>query len=180
MSKYHADEQQLQKLQTGNEQEWKAFYEDIRQPFRLFFLKKTQLDVPAVTELLHEAMVIFHRKVTSGSLQAPLSSKLSTFLIGIGKILARKKALNQKYDWEDDIPEEAVQPEIDQQQEREANARLVDQLLAKIGSPCNEILELFFIKGFAVDAVMETMGLPSEGATRKKKFDCLKKMRSLL
>ena len=180
MSKYHADEQLLQLLMTGEDQHWKTFYDDVRQPFRLFFLKSSSFSAENATELLHEAMVIFHRKVTSGGLQAPLDSRLRTYLIGIGKILARKKNQHLKDNWESDIPDSAIIPDIERHEESRANAVLADQLLQKIGDPCKTILELFFIKGFAVDAVMTALELPSEGATRKKKFDCLKKMRTLI
>lgn len=180
MSKYQADEQRLQLLATGEDHHWKAFYDDIRQPFRLFFLKNSSFSAEDATELLHEAMVIFHRKVMSGGLQPPLESRLKTFLIGIGKILARKKDKSLVTSWENEIPDSAIEPAIERHEASQANAALVDQLLRQIGEPCNRILELFYIKGFAVDAVMSELNLPSEGATRKKKFDCLKKMRTLI
>lgn len=180
MSKYQAEEQWLAQLQTGDDQHWKAFYEEVRQAFRLFFIKKTSLSMEEASELLHEAMVIFHRKVMSGGLQAPLESKLSTYLIGIGKILARKKEISKADQWDTEIPDPGVAPDVERYENSKANAVLVDRLLQKIGQPCRQLLELFYIKGYAIDAVMTTLDLPSEGATRKKKFDCLKKMRTLI
>ncbi|MCB0572745.1 MAG: sigma-70 family RNA polymerase sigma factor, partial [Phaeodactylibacter sp.] len=59
-------------------------------------------------------------------------------------------------------------------------AELVRRLLDKIGEPCKRLLELIFVHGYVMDAVAEELELPSAGAARKRKFDCLKKMRDLI
>ena len=180
MSKYQADENRLALLRQGKESEWQAIYDDIREPFRLFFLKNARLEAEQVIELYQEVMVIFHRKVLRGKLTAPLQSALKTYLIGIGKMLYLKKS-GQKIDaWIDEIPDQAILPEVEERADQTEQAALVRRLLDQIGDPCKQLLTLVYIKGYVMDAVAKEMDFPSEGAVRKRKFDCLKKMRTMI
>ena len=114
MGKYKEDEERLSRLQKGDQQEWKRFYEDLRDPFRLFFLKGGTLDADEATALFQQAMVIFHQKVISGSLKPPLKSTLKTYLFGIGKLLFLKNG-GKADGWVEEIPDQAVLPEIEKQ-----------------------------------------------------------------
>ncbi|MCB0585801.1 MAG: sigma-70 family RNA polymerase sigma factor [Phaeodactylibacter sp.] len=179
MSKYPDDDRRLQKLAAGQGQEWKSLYDEMRSPFRLFFIKYGAMPPEAALELYQEAMVVLYRNVVNGKLQPPLASTLKTYLFGIGKILLKKKD-NTTGDWGDDIPELPVAPEVESQQEQKAKAELVRRLLDKVGEACRQVLELAFLKGYVMEAIAEELGLPSAGAARKRKHDCLKKLRELL
>lgn len=180
MNKYKTDELRLQRLSQGKEIEWQAIYDDIREPFRLFFLKNSTLDPEQAIELYQEAMIIFHRKVIRGKLVAPLQSTLTTYLIGIGKMLYLKKS-GQKIDaWIDEIPDQAVAPVVEERADHAEQSALVQGLLDRIGEPCKQLLSLVYIKGYVMEAIAKEMDFPSEGAVRKRKFDCLKKMRRML
>lgn len=179
MSNYHADETLLKKLRAGDRISWKQLYDDLRAPFRLFFLKYSGMDSEQVTELFHEAMVVLHRNIMNEKLASPLQSTLRTYLFGIGKILCKKFGENSDK-WESEIPEIPVLPKVELIEDWQDKAAKTKQLLDKIGSPCNELLKLIYIKGFAMEAVAEEMNFSSAGAVRKRKFDCLKKMRAML
>ncbi len=179
MSNYLHDEQRLSLLATGNENDWRRWYDDVRSPFRLFFLKHATLQEEAVNELFHDAMVVFHRKVINGSLQAPLESSLRTYLFGIGKVLYLKRG-HKGTNWDHEIPDVPVAAEMDRWADQQAQAELVRRLLHKLDGPCRQIIEMVYLRDFAMEAVAENMGLPSEGAARKRKFDCLQKLRKLM
>lgn len=176
MGEYQNDEQRLSRLATGDNREWKIWYDDMRSPFRAFFMRHSALGPEDVTALYHETMVVFHRNVTTGKLTPPLQSSLRTYLFGIGK-LVYKKSHAAAVNWDDDIPDMPVLPEVEDRAEREAQAALVRRLLDRIGEPCREILTLVYIKGYAMESVATEMGIASEGAARKRKFDCLQKLR---
>ncbi|RMF04129.1 MAG: RNA polymerase sigma factor [Bacteroidetes bacterium] len=180
MSKYVEDEQLLQQLRRGLEADWRRFYEQERSAFRLYFLKYTQLQPQDVRTLYQDALVVLHRKISRGELVAPLRSSLRTYLIGIGKMLYRKQWQQQAKQWEDEIPELAQAPSIEAQHEQQAAAEQVRRLLGQLDTGCREILTLVYLRGYAMDAVQETLGLPSVGAARKRKFDCLRRLRQLL
>ncbi|GJM31890.1 MAG: hypothetical protein DHS20C18_08910 [Saprospiraceae bacterium] len=179
MGNYRDDEQLLRTLSEGDEIKWKAFYDDMRGSFRLFFMKYAGVEPEVATEIYHESMVIFHRNVVGKKLQPPLQSKLKTYLFGIGKLVYRKQG-GQTRNWDDDIPDVPVEPEIEERAHREQQAVLVQKLLNKIGNPCRQLLELVYLKGYVMEAVAREMNIPSEGAARKRKFDCLQKMRAMM
>lgn len=180
MSKYKTDELRLEQLSQGKERVWQTIYDDIRDPFRLFFLKNSSLDPDQAIELYQEAMVVFHKNVVRGKLVAPLKSTLRTYLIGIGKMLYLKKSGKKIDAWIDEIPDQAVQPIVEDKAERKEQAELVRRLLERIGEPCKQLLTLVYIKGYVMEAIAEEMNFPSEGAVRKRKFDCLKKIREMV
>ena len=131
------------------------------------------------TELFHETMVVFHRNVTSGKLTPPLQSALRTYLFGVGKILCRKIG-DHDQSWETEIPEVPVLPEVEVIEDWRDKSEKARLLLEKIGEPCRQLLKLIYIHNYAMEAVAEEMDFPSTGAVRKRKFDCLKKMRSMV
>lgn len=180
MSNYRKEEERLTMLQTGSHASWKLAYDEWREPFLLFFLQNGAGEREEVITLFQDAMVVLYHNVTTGKLTAPLQSTLRTYLIGIGKRLYLRQKENNARQWKDDIPDTPVLPEVEDQEEQRHRAELVRRLLQQIGEPCRTILDMVYLRSFAMEAVAEELGLPSEGAARKRKFDCLKKMRDLL
>ncbi|MCB9273662.1 MAG: sigma-70 family RNA polymerase sigma factor [Lewinellaceae bacterium] len=179
MSSYPEDDQLIRQLAAGDEGAWRRLYDDMRSPFRLFFIRYGAMAPEDALNLFQEAMVVLHRNCTGGKIQPPLTSSIKTYLFGIGKILLKKNGVDTRH-WDDDIPELPVAPEVESREDQRANAELVRRLLDKIGEPCKRLLELIFVHGYVMDAVAEELELPSAGAARKRKFDCLKKMRDLI
>ncbi|MEM1216930.1 MAG: sigma-70 family RNA polymerase sigma factor [Bacteroidota bacterium] len=179
MSKYAKDETVLKTLATGKTAAWRQVYDDWRSPFRLYFLKYTKQSPEQVNELFQDAMVVLHRKIVNGGLQAPLQSTLKTYLFGIGKMLYRKQR-SASVNWEDDIPEVAIPSEAENRIVMQEQAAWVRQLLDRIGDKCRDILEKIYLQGYSMEAAAEDLGMSGAGAARKRKFDCLKKMRQMI
>jgi RNA polymerase sigma factor (sigma-70 family) len=180
MSNYQQDEEKLNRLQTGNHVDWKQAYDDWRTPFLLYFHQQGVVDRDQVLTLFQDAMVVMFHNITTHKLEAPLHSELRTYLFGIGKRLYWRMKGEAAKAWKDDIPEIPVAPEVEDKEEQRHRADLVRRLLSQIGEPCRTVLDMFYLRGYSMEALAEEMELPSEGAARKKKFDCLKKMRDLL
>jgi RNA polymerase sigma factor (sigma-70 family) len=179
MSNYKADEQRLQDLATGREANWRLFYEDMRSPFRLFFLKYTGLDSATVNVLYQDAVVVLHRKVSNGDLVAPLKSSLKTYLFGVGKMLYRKQN-GQTAKWEDEIPEIAIPPSVEDKIAREERAIWVTHLLNQLDEKCQDLLRKVYLEGYTMEMLAEELQLSGAGAVRKRKFDCLNRLRKLV
>lgn len=179
MSKYATDEQRLIELSTGHSTHWRKLYEELRSPFRLYFLKHSGQSPEAINELYQDAMVVLHRKITSGDLEAPLKSSLKTYLFGVGKVLFRK-SLDRKMDWEDEIPEVAIPAAVEDKIVVEERAAWIRAILSKMDEKCREMLKKVYLYGFSMEAIAEEMNLSGAGAARKRKFDCLKRARQLI
>lgn len=176
MSNYKNDESRLTQLAKGDERDWQLLYEDIRTPFRLYFLKHTELSSEAVAELYQDSMVVMHRKVTRHELVPPLKATLQTYLLGVGKMLYRKQQ-NAAVKWDDDIPDQPVAPSIERAIADRELAGWLRQLLNQLDGKCRDLLEKVYLREFAMEAVAEEMNLTA-GAVRKRKFDCLQKLRA--
>lgn len=179
MSKYATDERRIQTLATGDDLAWRTLYDDLRSPFRLFFLKHTSWSPEQVNALYQDAMVVLHRKVTSGDLAAPLRSSLRTYLFGVGKMIYRKQG-GAGVQWEEEIPDVAVPPSVENQIEQRERAAWVRSLLNRMDEKCRDILRKVYLQGFSMEAVAEDLQLSGAGSARKRKFDCLQRMRKLI
>lgn len=179
MNKYAEDESRLQALATGSDASWRELYDDLRSPFRLFFLKQTNWPPEKVNVLYQDAMVILHRKVTSGDLAAPLRSSLRTYLFGVGKMIYRKQG-GQTTRWEEEIPEIAVPAVVEDRIAQQEKATWVRSLLNQMDEKCRDILRKVYLQGYSMEAVAEDLQLSGAGSARKRKFDCLQRMRKLI
>ena len=179
MSKYARDEDRLRELALGGDAAWRAFYDDLRSPFRLFFLKHTNWNPDQVMSLYQDVMVVVHRKVTRGDLVAPLRSSLRTYLFGVGKMIYRKQG-GTKVQWEEEIPDVAVPASVEDRIAERERAEWVRDLLQRMDDKCREILEMVYLSGFSMEAVAEDLQLSGAGSARKRKFDCLQRLRKLI
>ncbi|MCB0519031.1 MAG: sigma-70 family RNA polymerase sigma factor [Lewinellaceae bacterium] len=178
MSKYRQDEDRLNELKTGNHRAWKLFFDENIEAFSLFTMKYGQIDREQAAGIFQEAVIILHRNCTEGKLTAPLRSSLQTYLFAIGKNLCRRggKAHLQFPENLPELPENPFEAEDD----RRHNAALVKSLLGRIGEKCRQFLTLVFLEEMPQPDIMQQMEIPSDEAFRKRKFDCLKKMRTLI
>ncbi|WP_020536234.1 RNA polymerase sigma factor [Lewinella cohaerens] len=179
MSNYAADESRLQTLATGSDSAWRVLYDDLRSPFRLFFLKHTNWPPEQVSALYQDAMVVLHRKVTTGSLAAPLRSSLRTYLFGVGKMIYRKQG-GAKTQWEEEVPEVAIPPGVEDRIAQREQAAWIRNLLNRMDEKCRNILRKVYLHSYSMEAIAEDLGLSGAGAARKRKYDCLQRMRKLI
>ena len=179
MSKYQQDEAQLIQLKTGDRKVWKQFFDEHLEPFQLFVMKYGRVSKEESFGLFQDAMVILHRNVSGGKLSAPLQSKLQTYLFAVGKNLCRRKPGSGRLQFPEHLPELPEYPQEDLDN-RNHNAALVKSLLARIGEKCRQFLTLLFLDETPQEEIMAAMAIPSNEAFRKRKFDCLKKMRKVV
>lgn len=176
MSKYQQEEDQLIQLKSGDRRVWKRFFDEHLEPFQLFVMKYGKVSKEDSFGLFQDAIIILHRNVSGGKLAPPLKSKLQTYLFAIGKNLCRRRGGAGRLQFPEYLPELPENPQ-EEMDERQHNAALVKSLLAKIGEKCRQFLSLLFLEEMPHDEIMATMAIPSNEAFRKRKFDCLKKLR---
>ena len=178
MSKYLQDEELLAELKTGHQRAWKQFFDEHLEVFQLFVMKYGKVSREQAFERYQEAIIILHRNISDHKLEMPLRASLQTYLFGIGKNLCRRQG-NSQLNFPDEIPDIPQYP-FEELEERKHNATLVKGLLRKIGDKCRQFLTMIFLEELETEQIMSTLDIPSPEAFRKRKHDCLKKMRELL
>ena len=179
MTTYQSDEQMLSQMQKGSQKAFNEFYTTVSSKSISFIQNRFGFDFETAEDIFHDAFIIFHQKVKSGVLCAPLKSKLSTYFLGIARNLALKTR-ERSMSFSSEIPDFAVNPEIDQIHENAHNTLLVNNLLKEINENQKNLISLFYYKEYTPRMVADEMGVEKEGTIRKRKFDTLKKMRTIV
>lgn len=168
----------LRELQKGNRKSWEEFFHNNREAFKSFVFKYGRVDGEQADAMYQEAVVLLYRNIREGHLQPPLRSTLRTYLFGIAKNLCRQQNRSHlKFPSQlPEIAEEWFETKFDQ----EHYGELVRNLLERLSGMCSEFLRLVFIEEKSQEEVCALMHIPSPEAFRKRKHDCLKRIRKLL
>lgn len=127
-------------------------------------------------DVFQEMMIVLHRKVNDPDFQ--LTSKLSTFLVGIARLIwLKKNQKKRKTLLTNEIPETYIVNDDDMMMaERE---RLFREKLLQLGDQCQQILQLFFQK-MKMQDIAKKMNLASAEVARITKYRCTKKLTKLV
>ena len=183
MSKYHQDEQWMKTIAAGDRTLLKELYLRFREPFLAFIQRHFQCTPQRATDIYPEAFSRFYFAIEEKKLQPPLKSSLKTYLFTVGKNLYHKRyldAYHKKKSMEEQIPDRGSRPEAEAWLESEDNTHIVAELLAALDATCQRLLKLYFWKNYSAEAIGRELGIATPGAVRKRRFDCIKKMRRLL
>ncbi|MCB0851511.1 MAG: sigma-70 family RNA polymerase sigma factor [Bacteroidetes bacterium] len=172
----------LQELKSGNQKLLQKLYETHREAFGRWAMKQYKCSDDLAGEAYQKAFIAFYYNVREGKL-TELNSSVKTYLFAIGKNVIRdqfKLKQNQTEELDEKIagsqPDFTIMEKYDNSHAKE----LVRNLLTQIGEPCKTVLELFYLKQYALESIAEEMGYKSESVVAKRKFICLQQLRKLL
>jgi RNA polymerase sigma-70 factor (ECF subfamily) len=172
----------LNKIRTGERKFLRQLYEEHRQAFGVWIIKTYRCDEDMAAEVYQQAFTTLYYNVKEGKLNK-LTSSLKTYVFAIGRNLIRdhfKLSTRRQEIMEVAVDTGSIDNSIIDRYEQSALKETVKVLLEKIGEPCKTVLELFYLKGYALDAIAVEMNYKSEHIAAKRKFICLKQMRELL
>lgn len=170
-------------LPQADQMQIKLIYKQFRLGFINTIIKIFNCSEEQALGIYPESFTNFYFNIKSGKLTIPLQSKLITYLIAIGKNVYRNRyydSYSKKVQLEDEFTTYEDELVVEDIQSKKEAAQLVKQLLKSIGDPCETILRLFYIRNFSIEAIMQEMSMISEGAVRKKKFDCIMQLRKMI
>ncbi|MFZ6011868.1 MAG: RNA polymerase sigma factor [Bacteroidota bacterium] len=174
------DTQELELVKQGDKTLLKSLYKKHRNSF----VRWAQWKYPGEGDLFdiyQQAFTIFYYNVKEGKFNG-LSSSIQTYLFGIGKNLLNKK-LQRKVAMEplEDIQEAELPTDtIFEQYEATHRQMLVKAVLENIGEPCRSILVKYYYGNFTMEAIAENLGYKTAMVVKKKKCECLMKIRKAL
>ncbi len=171
----------IREIQHGNERVIGELYKDYREPFLAWASKNFGLDFEDSVDIFQESVIIFYRNVAQGKL-TELSSSVKTYLFAIGKNLILRKLRDEKPTVEIEEKHFPDTSELDIFRDYENSSRisLMKSALEKLGSPCDEILRMFYYRGFAMEIIKERLGYKSESVARTQKKRCMKYLKKLI
>ncbi len=172
----------LESLRRGDEATFKRIYEENREKF-LNFAKRYNLSEDENIDAYQDAYVIFYENVMSGKVKS-FTSSISTYLFSIGKYLImdnikkNKKQVSSEFNLSrveaDDNLIETI--EIDEPTLTKEQLLLV-KYFDTLGKKCQELLTLFYYRGYTIQEIMEKENYNSENVVKSQKSRCMKTLR---
>ena len=172
----------LEDLRGGSDRILKQVYEENRGKF-LNFARRYSLSEEENIDVYQDAYIIFYDNIMSGKVEK-FTSSISTYLFGIGKYLIfdkmkkNKRQINSEFDLslvgkEDELVStiELKEPELTTEQ------TLLKRHFGTLGKQCQELLTLFYYRGYTIQEIMQAENYNSENVVKSAKSRCMKTLR---
>ena len=127
-------------------------------------------------DLFQDAMYVLIKKVENPDFT--LTSKVSTFLFGIGKNLWLKQLTKHKIDAVDLQRESEMDQEIDEKDFHQlTRVRRMKECLIALGEPCRTILEQFYFLKTPMKRIAEMLHYTNANNAKNQKYKCLVRLK---
>lgn len=172
------------RFRRGDEAAVTKFYEEHKELFVKTIAKKNWGTPEDATRIYPECVTILYYNIKDGKLQLPLKASLTTYLITLGRNVMsneRRKTQHRTTTYMDPIslPEGKVDlKELDYIDYRE-EATLMRKAMNSLGDACAQLIEWSYIKGYTTETIAEKLDIEKVGTVRKRKHDCLKKLKKI-
>lgn len=176
MEKQHLD------LQTRLRNNDKKALEEVYATYKNAFVNyglQFKLDTEDLIDIYQDSVIAMYQNFTMKQVQLEKSS-LKTYLFSIGKhkIYDRLKERKQFVGTvvsEDEYEEITLEEKgLSEEQER------LRKFFGHLGESCQEILKLFYYRGFSVKEIVSHTNYKDENTVKSHKSRCLKKLKALI
>jgi RNA polymerase sigma factor (sigma-70 family) len=168
-------QEQLALLKLGDPKVLESIYKENESKFIHWAQRNHHVSEEEAKDLFQNCVIICYENVVSGKL-TELNCTIGTYLFSIGnnliKAFLRKKAkqpLSIEEIRELDVPEEVYAITV--------NPGKIVSVLDGLGQRCKELLLAATSTAFKSEEMAEKLGYPSAEMYRKKKHECLKKLK---
>lgn len=124
-------------------------------------------------ETFHDALILLIEKATDPNFQ--LTSKLSTYLYGINRLLwknkLRKRQNNPELEWTDTLI--LTNEDLGYDHEKEDKIRTMERVLSEIAERCLEMLKRFYLKKESMSRIASALGFSSVNSAKTQKYKCM-------
>ncbi len=171
----------MQLLKSGNQNAYKALYDENRDAF-LAFARKHRVTEDDAIDIYQEAHIVLYENIVNGKL-TKLNSSLKTYVFSIGKykiyerLRASKKLVLvdnefQMNQWDEEL--EYDETTLNNQQ------KLLKEQLKNLGERCRNILELFYLDGLNIEEIRIKEKYGNANTVKAQKSRCLKQLKTLI
>lgn len=169
----------LQAIQSGNHQVLTQLYENYRSPFIAWATQYFNCETEDAVDIFQEVVIVFYRNIAQGKL-TELTSSVKTYLFAIGKnLLLKQNRQTKPLSLNDDLPltdNFIIEPSLENSHQKTILRKAVQSL----GEPCRQIIELFYYRNFAIEAIKTQLDYNSESVVRTQKKRCMQYLRKVI
>jgi len=153
-------------------------YEEYRNDFVSWAIRHHQISAEEAKDVFQESVIALYKNVKADKMESTEVS-IKTYLFGIGKNIilnaVKRRGIEEKVFESFNVKTENG---IHEHYEHEHLVSLVKRLYRSMGSPCKEILEMFYEKGFDMESIATRIGYKNSDKAKKKKYECLSLLES--
>lgn len=131
-------------------------------------------------DIFQEAMIVLFEKAKSDSFV--LSCRLQTYLYSVCRRLWLKKLQQQnRFNPSVELSNEIVpvEDELELHEQREADFKLMENALQKVGEPCKSLLEAFYIEKKSMPEIAESFRYTNAENAKTQKYKCLVRLKKI-
>jgi len=159
----------------------KLLYDSYRSEVVDWLHTKYNLTTENSIDIFQQSVVLIYDKIISGKITND-SGNVKTYLFGIckNKALSLLRASKKENEFKQDYKIISTNPEINDENLLEDKLKLVEKSLMKIGSPCKNILKLFYYYDYNMEQICQELGYKNVNTTKNLKYKCLKRLQSMV
>lgn len=158
----------------------KQLYDQHRDKVCSWTMKHYRVRKDLALEVYQEAFTIFFYQVRKGMLTS-LRCELPTYLTGIIKNLMKQRKDRHAFIALEDVSDHPAEANLNEAEVIATyNRLLVQELLERIGDPCQTILRLFYQERYSLESIATDLKYKNANVVKKKKSLCLKQLREML
>lgn len=142
------------------------------------FVLNNSGDTDDAKDIFQDAVFLLIKKVEDSSFQ--LTSKLSTFLFGIGRNLWLKKLTKKDVDKDAlkvETEFEALPEEDHLKLERTKKMKLC---IDKLGEPCKTIIVQFYFLKSTMEEIAKLLNYTNDNNAKNQKYKCFKRLQKMM
>jgi RNA polymerase sigma-70 factor (ECF subfamily) len=170
----------IQKIKSGGQTELGLIYEEYREEFLRWVIKEYKCSMDDGKDIYQLTILIFHDNIKQGKLEHLVSS-VKTYLFGIGKNIVKENQRKEKRyipiskeKWlKENLIDEPTSKIDDAIFERAKNA------LAKLGQPCQRLIELFYYEKKSIPEITLAMNYKNPETAKNQKCKCMARLRKI-
>ncbi len=175
----------LQKLKNNDEGAYLKLYKIYKPSFISWIRERFNINEDEAVEIFQSTILSFFENIRRSKID-DLKSSLKTYIYAIGKNKAYESLRNQKryqsldlvIDEEEDM-EHIATIDFDSSTVNENRLETMKESLKELGSPCDQIITLFYFNRLSLEDIKSKFGYKSEGSIKSQKFKCMERLRKI-
>lgn len=176
------DQAILARVKGGDEGAITEIYKAYRSGFVKWASYHYRFDEDTAADIFQDAVILFYENVRKEKL-TDLSSSLKTYLYAIAKnVITNRSGYYKRVQVNSEVVETSHKGsyQMDSNLMLTERQQMVAELVGNLGEPCKSILELFYFKSFAMDAIASTLNYKNENVAKSQKLRCLNELKKIV